>query len=408
MRYNIRKWNPWLISIPDLSVGMFWALTGTIAPWIIYQYTDSAAKVGLLMSMGALTGIFVQVISGIISDKTPFTHRWGKRTPWILGGAGVAAISMLLWPMAPNFNVLFVIDFITYFAVNFFQGPYYTMVMEVVDKDQIGYSNSLARTTAGVGGALISLAAAWIWHTGGAVTSALVIALCLVLPCVAVLPWLVKERPENIVLSTNYKLGFDFIKRPRALQLFFAAFCIFGAYGCLVPMLVPYFNQHLGFSKDTVAFGMTLYSIAGIIYGLFVGRFNDKFDKNKVYLCASGVFLLAIFCGNLITHSRAAFYLFIAVAGAGLMASNIAIYTLLPNIAPRQRLGEYQGLLNLFISLPQFLVMIIMGELIDRGLASYLYPIATIMAVLAVLIMIPKLNAQTEEQASPVEHEAQQ
>lgn len=77
-------------------------------------------------------------------------------------------------------------------------------------------------------------------------------------------------------------------------------------------------------------------------------------------------------------------------------------------IAPRQRLGEYQGLLNLFISLPQFLVMIIMGELIDRGLASYLYPIATIMAVLAVLIMIPKLNAQTEEQASPVEHEAQQ
>lgn len=106
MKYNVRKWNPFLISIPDFGIGVFWALSGTIAPWIIYQHTNSAGKVGLLLSLGALTGIFVQVISGILSDKTKF-GKWGKRTPWILGGMFVAAFSTILWAFASSYWMLF-------------------------------------------------------------------------------------------------------------------------------------------------------------------------------------------------------------------------------------------------------------------------------------------------------------
>ena len=56
MKYNTRKWNPLLIAIPDIGIGMFWSLTGTIGSWIAYQYTNSAFKVGILLSMGAFTG----------------------------------------------------------------------------------------------------------------------------------------------------------------------------------------------------------------------------------------------------------------------------------------------------------------------------------------------------------------
>jgi hypothetical protein len=67
---------------------------------------------------------------------------------------------MFLWTWVPNYWVLFVVAFITYAAVNFYQGPHYTLVMEVVDPDQIGYANMLARTTAQIGSTAISFVSA--------------------------------------------------------------------------------------------------------------------------------------------------------------------------------------------------------------------------------------------------------
>jgi len=390
MKYNVRKWNPFLIAIPDFGIGVFWALSGTIAPWIIYEHTQSAAKVGILLSLGALTGIFVQVFSGVLSDRT--NSRFGKRTPWIMLGVAIAAISQIAWAFSPNYYVLLAVAFVTYFSVNFYQGPYYTMVMEVVDRDQIGFANTLARTTAQIGVTAISFISAYIWLKGGSYISCIIIALFLLVPTFLVLPFVVKERPENIILSSNSKFTLDFVKYPKVLQLFIAAFCVWGGYGCLIPMLTPYFGGHLNFTKENLAFGMTLYGVASICYGVFAGKLNDKFSKKKVYLCAVSVFFIAILIGNFITSSVFMFYLFIALAGIGFLSTQIATYTLLPEVAPRERLGEFQGLLNMCLSLSQFIIIIIMGEIIDRGGAKFLYPTATVLMFIAFVVMIPNLK----------------
>ena len=86
IKYNTRLWNPFLIAIPDIGIGMFWSLTGTVGSWIAYQYTDSSLLVGLLLSMAAFTGLFMQTIAGIVSDKTSSNRFFGKRTTWVLLG----------------------------------------------------------------------------------------------------------------------------------------------------------------------------------------------------------------------------------------------------------------------------------------------------------------------------------
>jgi MFS family permease len=398
MRYNIRRWNPFLVSIPDIGVGVFWALSGTIAPWIIYSHTQSNFLAMLLMSMGAFTGIFMQVVSGILSDRTPYTEKWGKRTPWVLGGAVVAAVTMVFWALVPNYWMLFVVAFTTYAAVNFYQGPYYTMVMEVVDPDQIGHANTLARTTAQIGATAISFVSAMIFLKFGPLVTCILIALFLLVPTFAVLPGILKERPEHFVTQTQSKFSFDFVRYPRVVQLFAATFCFFAGYGCLVPLLTPYFVNHLHFSKENAGFGMTLYAFSSIFYGIFASRVNDLFDKRKVYLISSVAFFLVFFSGNFIRQSVPAFYAFMACAGVTFLAMQIAIYTLLPEVAPRARLGEFQGLLNMFISLSQFLMMITMGEVMDRGGAAYLYPIGSLFVFLSIVIMIPDIK---EMQADP-------
>jgi MFS family permease len=392
MQYNLRKWNPFLVSIPDIGVGVFWALSGTVAPWIIYSHTDSNFLAMLIMSMGAFTGIFMQIISGVLSDRTNFSSKWGKRTPWILGGVFIAGISMILWALVPNYACMFLVAFITYSAVNFYQGPYYTMVMEVVDHDQIGFANTLARTTAQIGATAISFVSAMIYLKFGALLTCIIIALFLVIPTIAVIPYILKEREDHVVTAKKYKFNFDFVRYPQVLQLFAAAFCFCVGYGCLVPLLTPYFVNHLHFPKETIGFAMTIYGLTSIFYGVFASHINDIFDRKKVYLVASSSFFLVFISGNLIHHSIIGFYVFMGFVGITFLATQIAIYTLLPDIAPRERLGEFQGLLNMFFSLAQFIIMLVMGKIMDHDGASWLYPIGSVVVLMAIIIMLPNLK----------------
>ncbi len=162
MKYNIRKWNPIFIGIPDIGIGMYWTALGSVVAFFAYKYTESSADVAKIFSIAALMGVITQVVVGILSDKTK--HKWGKRSPWLVYGMILAGLSQMLWVFAPNFIVLLIISGFTFTMVNLAQCAYYTMVMEVVDKYQIGYANTVARTTACLGALAMSSMAAYIWN----------------------------------------------------------------------------------------------------------------------------------------------------------------------------------------------------------------------------------------------------
>ncbi|MED7787683.1 MFS transporter [Francisella sp. 19X1-34] len=393
MKYNIRRWNPFLISIPDFGIGVFWALSGTVVPWIAYQHTKSSFLVMCILSLGAFTGIFMQVISGVLSDRMPYNPKYGKRTPWLLGGVIFTAIFAILLSLVPNFFTLFIVAFLVYASLNFFQGVYYTMVMEAVDPDQIGLANTLARTTAQIGATAISFISAWVFLNFGVFWTCIIIALMLIIPAFSILPWLLKERPERISETKLERKGFkfDFHKYPKVLQLFITATAFYATYACIVPMLTPYFSNTLGLDKENIATAMTIFAFVSIFYGIFASRLNDWFNRKKVLISALGVFTIIVIAGNFVDSSTK-LYFFMGAAGIGYLAAQIALYTYLAEVAPEGRLGEYQGLLNLFISASQFILMPLLGELIDLGLHALLYPFATIMIVIAFLNMIRKVE----------------
>lgn len=53
----------------------------SLIPMLVGTVTDGNLKLGTLTSMGAFTGIFVQYLAGIISDRSNF--KMGKRKPFI-------------------------------------------------------------------------------------------------------------------------------------------------------------------------------------------------------------------------------------------------------------------------------------------------------------------------------------
>lgn len=382
-----------MVAIPDFGIGAFWALNGTIIPWIAYLYVKESFFVGLLLSMGAFTGCFVQIISGVISDRT--TSKWGRRTPWILFGATLAALSQLAWAFAPNYWVLLVLAFITYFFVNFFQGPYYSLVMEVVERRQIALANTLARTVAQIGGACVSFVSAVLWAQG-VLTSTIAIALIIWLPVVLILPTVLRERPSQFFFETKFSVSMDFAKFPRVLQLFTATFFVYAAYAILVPMMTPYFVQYLHFTHQDVATAMTIYGVTGIVFGIFSGRLVSRLPRKFSLLVSLVLFLVSMIFGCFVHASPIALYVFVGVAGVGYLSVQINIYSLLSEISPKKRLGEFVGIMNLFISASQFVIMNAMALWLDHGGAPYLYITATGMIFIALVVMLPKIKGKKE------------
>ncbi len=100
-----------------------------------------------------LTGLIVQPIIGHLSDKT--WNRFGRRRPYFMTGALLAAISLVLMPLAPAFGapllfaaaLLWLLDA----SLNISMEPFRAFVGDMLDKSQhsVGYSVQTAFIGAG-------------------------------------------------------------------------------------------------------------------------------------------------------------------------------------------------------------------------------------------------------------------
>lgn len=108
-----KKYVPYIIGLPNLGVGLLWAMNMSIIPLFITKLNVSNAKQGLLISMGAFTGIFVQYLAGLLSDRSNF--KMGKRKPFMIIGSVLSALFLTMLPFANTYLSAFMFAFLFYF-----------------------------------------------------------------------------------------------------------------------------------------------------------------------------------------------------------------------------------------------------------------------------------------------------
>ncbi len=85
---------------------------------------------------GPLTGLLVQPIIGVMSDRT--LSRWGRRTPYFLIGALMCAFGLFFMPFSQSLIMAFSILFLLDVGNNVTMEPYRAYVNDRLDKDQRG------------------------------------------------------------------------------------------------------------------------------------------------------------------------------------------------------------------------------------------------------------------------------
>ncbi|TXI93808.1 MAG: MFS transporter [Neisseriales bacterium] len=377
MKYNIRRWNPILIAIPDIGIGLMWGSLSNVVAFYGYLYTNSAEELAKIYSVAAIIGAVTQVIVGILSDKTK--HRWGRRTPWLVYGMILAAISISLWSLATNFNMFLLLSGISCMLVNVAQCAYYTMVMEVVDKDQIGYANTLSRTSATLGMFLMGWLAGFLWDARHPSYTFFTMAAIILLSTILIVPILIKERPENYTQSEPYRFTLDFLRNKEILKLFIITFLFFGSNTLVVQMAASLFAKSYQFSEHTVGKLGMFQAFASLCFGFTAFKLIDAVNRKYILLFSTfGLAATFILLAMFLSSSSNSFILYggIFIYGLFFIAGKVCIYTVLSMIVPNNKLGEYIGLLNFCIALPQFFFSIFFGYIIDAGYYKVLLPFA--------------------------------
>ncbi len=94
---NLSFWQIWNMSFGFLGIQYGFGLQqANMSPIYRYLGADEASIPGLWLA-GPLTGLLLQPIIGAISDKS-WSPTWGRRKPFILVGALVGSIAMILMP----------------------------------------------------------------------------------------------------------------------------------------------------------------------------------------------------------------------------------------------------------------------------------------------------------------------
>ena len=138
---------------------------------------------GLIWLAGPFTGMVVQPLVGALSDKTisPF----GRRRPYLLGGALLASIALWIFPNSegvanyihnllgvnlPAWSALLIAAIMIWVidaCVNVAQGPYRALIPDVVPQEQHSLANSYISLAIGLGSVVAAGAAPFLrWAFG--------------------------------------------------------------------------------------------------------------------------------------------------------------------------------------------------------------------------------------------------
>ena len=122
---------------------------------------------GLIWLAGPFTGMVVQPIVGVLSDKT--NTKYGRRRPYLLGGALLASLALWGLPNSqniagalanilhvdlPTLTALFIAAILIWVidaCINIAQGPYRALVPDIVPPQQHGIANSFFSFAIGLG-----------------------------------------------------------------------------------------------------------------------------------------------------------------------------------------------------------------------------------------------------------------
>lgn len=414
---NLKKFST--SQLLNFCIGFFglqfaWQMRIILSGPLTESFGASPLLFGLIWLAGPFTGIVVQPIIGALSDntETPF----GRRLPYLMGGAILGAIGLFLLPNSQNIASLFgqatpwwgalfiaaIMIWVIDACVNAAQGPYRALIPDNMPREQHSVANSYLSFAIGLGSVIAAATAPVLKYVFDYQMSTSAQFYMAAIAFLLGMSWTcltIKERKiskaelkieeqnakEEIKKSFFENLKDFFLLSPEvgkictvqffswigvmSLNIFFTQYVVHVLYQ--VPDLTQ-IPQEFQSSYDTLVMsGQNFSSICFAAFNLIcfviaipIGKLAERFGNKRVHfvsllLMAIAYILLAFMPTPLST------VLAMALAGIG-WASILALpFAMLSKYIKEGTEGSVMGIFNIFIAAPQILVCTILAWFIN-------------------------------------------
>ncbi len=414
-------WQIWNLSFGFLGVQIGYSLQNSNTSTIFESLGADVSHLSYFWLAAPLAGMVIQPIIGMFSDGT--WTRFGRRIPYILGGALISTIALMLMPNCPTLLALaplamgaFILLFMD-LSFNVTMQPFRALVADMLDDSQktegyvvqtflinigavIGAILPLIMTWAGVSDEAVpgqvSPHIAWSYYIGGAI----------LLATVLVTAFKTKEYPPKEFAEYNglaevnddeaaEKTSFLTLLKNTPTSMiklgitqFFSWAALFIMWTYLKPAITGSVTDggvilSEGATQTWVGVLNGVYPIPACIAAIFMTKLAERFGNKSVYAtCLTfGALGFAGLCFMTDKYALMLPMLCIGIAWAGILAMP---YAILSRTVDPKRMGVYMGIFNFTITIPQIVIGLTGGVIIKYCFGSN----AVMMLALACVFML--------------------
>ncbi|MBL7791382.1 MAG: MFS transporter [Saprospiraceae bacterium] len=438
-------WEIWNMSFGFLGIQMGFALQNANASRILQTYGADVHHLSWFWLVAPITGMIVQPIIGHYSDRT--WNRLGRRRPYFLTGAILAAIGLILMPNSSSFTaympalwigagMLMIMDA----SFNVAMEPFRALVADKLPSDQRTLGFSVQTMLIGIGAVIGS----WLPYVlanffniesqadPGVVPYNLILSFIIgAATLVGAILWTVirtrEYSPEEQAQYAGEEVSHehesilaiftDFARMPRTmLQLglvqFFSWFALFSMWVFTTPALAQHVWDLPKDDRSSAAFNEAgnyvgvifgVYNLVSAAFALLLPFIAHKLGRKRTHaacLIAGGLGLMSIW---LINDPSMKWALNLSMVGVGIAwASILAMpYAILAGSIPLKKMGVYMGIFNFFITFPQIVNGIFNGPIVhslynDKAIwAIVMAGVFMLLAAISVLFVEDKDDVPT-------------
>jgi maltose/moltooligosaccharide transporter len=395
---NLSFWQIWNMSFGFFGIQFGWGLQMANMSAIYSYLGANAGDIALLWLAAPVTGVLIQPLIGQASDRT--WTRLGRRRPFILGGAILASIALILMPNSPSVwiaaGLLWVLDG----TINASMQPFRALVADNLPEEQSSQGFAVQSLFIGLGGTIAS-ALPWMmtnWfglasesagdgHIPFAVTLSFYIGAIAFIGAVLWTVFTTSETPpEEKALAEIRNRKFDwtlglgeifslFGHLPRRMwELGLVQFFTWIGMFCLW----VYFSPAIANGIFHAEAGSVAMADAGAWAGFCFAVYNAVcFAFSFVLLKATkftGPKLMHVLClmtgaVGLVTipFMQDKYALLFSMTAIGIAWASILSmpYAILTPSLPKDKVGVMMGLFNLFIVIPQIIASGVLGKIVE-------------------------------------------
>lgn len=398
--------HPWLrqallVGLALFGIAIIWPIFNTYVPLLLAEFNLSATVIGFIMTWDNYLNIFFQPAIGSLSDRTQ--SRLGRRKPWMLAGAPLAAIFFILIPATQTTAGIALAILATNIGMALFRTPTSALLGDLFPPDHRSKANGVLNLMGGAGAILAFVAGGLLFGVGEIAPFAFggVVMLAAIILVVCFL----REPERSNPVDHGDDGGFfhsmfsSFLNRKnKAPLVFFLALISWSmSFRALETWISSFGRFSLGMNPGQISLVTAVFAIMFVVMAVPSGLAADRFRRKRVILIGLICLALLSSIGWFIQQLwELAALLFLT--GAAWALINVNALPLFYDLGRGIGVGVLTGLYFLASDVAAVLGPQMVGILIDLTDSNYrmLFAFATFFSLLGALLLF-QLNEPDDQ-----------